>query len=98
MHQTQSSVESALIKSVPTSIITGFLGVGKTSTILQLLKNKPKSERWAVLVNEFGEIGIDGALYEGRYSEQQGTWRLHVLYCRSSNASCTGAIASARQT
>jgi len=74
MHQTQSSVESALIKRVPTNIITGFLGVGKTSTILQLLKNKPKSERWAVLVNEFGEIGIDGALYEGRYSEQQGVF------------------------
>ncbi|MGR5546982.1 CobW family GTP-binding protein [Vibrio sp. PNB22_2_2] len=47
---------------VPTSILTGFLGVGKTTTILNLLKNKPENENWAVLVNEFGEIGIDGAL------------------------------------
>ncbi|EGU37725.1 putative GTPase [Vibrio ichthyoenteri ATCC 700023] len=47
---------------VPTNIITGFLGVGKTTTILNLLKNKPENEKWAVLVNEFGEIGIDGAL------------------------------------
>ncbi|PMH37090.1 GTPase [Vibrio sp. 10N.286.49.B3] len=47
---------------IPTNIITGFLGVGKTTTILNLLKNKPANEKWAVLVNEFGEIGIDGAL------------------------------------
>ncbi|KHD25687.1 GTPase [Vibrio caribbeanicus] len=47
---------------IPTNIITGFLGTGKTTAILNLLKNKPESENWAVLVNEFGEIGIDGAL------------------------------------
>ncbi|GAD88622.1 hypothetical protein VHA01S_008_00180 [Vibrio halioticoli NBRC 102217] len=46
----------------PTNIITGFLGTGKTTAILNLLKNKPENENWAVLVNEFGEIGIDGAL------------------------------------
>lgn len=51
-----------MITAVPTNIITGFLGVGKTTAILNLLKNKPESENWAVLVNEFGEIGIDGAL------------------------------------
>lgn len=59
---------------VPTNIITGFLGAGKTSTILQLLKTKPEGERWAVLVNEFGEIGIDGALFNGQHSEQQGVY------------------------
>lgn len=46
----------------PTNIITGFLGTGKTTAILNLLKEKPENERWAVLVNEFGEIGIDGAI------------------------------------
>lgn len=45
-----------------TNLITGFLGSGKTTTILHLLANKPANERWAVLVNEFGEVGIDGAL------------------------------------
>lgn len=45
-----------------TNLITGFLGSGKTTTIRHLLANKPQNERWAVLVNEFGEIGIDGAL------------------------------------
>ncbi len=47
---------------VPTNIITGFLGSGKTTAILHLLKTKPANEKWAVLVNEFGEIGIDGAI------------------------------------
>lgn len=47
---------------IPTNIITGFLGTGKTTAILSLLQEKPDNERWAVLVNEFGEIGIDGAM------------------------------------
>ena len=58
--------------AIPTNIITGFLGVGKTTAILQLLRNKPSNERWAVLVNEFGEIGIDGSLLKGHTSEAQG--------------------------
>lgn len=45
-----------------TNLITGFLGSGKTTSILHLLANKPADEKWAVLVNEFGEVGIDGAL------------------------------------
>ncbi|MGM3174241.1 CobW family GTP-binding protein [Dickeya lacustris] len=44
------------------NLITGFLGSGKTTTIKHLLSQKPDDEIWAVLVNEFGEIGIDGAL------------------------------------
>lgn len=49
-------------KRIPTNVITGFLGAGKTTAILHILKHKPEDERWAVLVNEFGEIGIDGSL------------------------------------
>jgi G3E family GTPase len=62
------------MQGIPTNIITGFLGVGKTSTILQLLKNKPVGERWAVLVNEFGEIGIDGSLLSGQQTEGSGVY------------------------
>jgi G3E family GTPase len=47
---------------IPTNIITGFLGVGKTTAIMQLLAQKPPAEKWSVLVNEFGEVGIDGAM------------------------------------
>ena len=44
------------------NVIAGFLGAGKTSTILGLLSQKPKHETWAVIVNEFGAVGIDGSL------------------------------------
>lgn len=47
---------------IKVNLITGFLGSGKTTTIQHLLKHKPQNETWAVLINEFGEIGIDGAL------------------------------------
>ena len=63
-----------VIQAVPTNIITGFLGVGKTSAILHLLKSKPDNERWAILVNEFGEIGIDGALIQGQSNEESGVF------------------------
>lgn len=53
------------MNSVPTNLITGFLGVGKTTSVIDLLKQKPPGSRWAVLVNEYGEVGIDGALIEG---------------------------------
>ncbi|WP_319552265.1 GTP-binding protein [uncultured Vibrio sp.] len=46
-------------KIIPTNIITGFLGVGKTTTINSLLAKKPQHETWAILVNEFGQVGID---------------------------------------
>nr|WP_086939963.1 GTP-binding protein [Thaumasiovibrio occultus] len=50
------------MKKIPTNIITGFLGSGKTTAIISLLKRKPANENWAVLVNEFGQVGIDGAM------------------------------------
>ncbi|OUC16075.1 MAG: cobalamin biosynthesis protein CobW [Alkalinema sp. CACIAM 70d] len=46
---------------IPVTIITGFLGSGKTSLIRHLLQNS-QGRRIAVLVNEFGELGIDGDL------------------------------------
>ena len=51
-------------KNIPTNIISGFLGCGKTTAIQHLIKQKSRDERWAVIVNEFGQIGIDGALLE----------------------------------
>ncbi|MDA9014463.1 GTP-binding protein [Porticoccaceae bacterium] len=68
------TTKTTAIKAIPTNIITGFLGVGKTTAILNLLKNKPKNERWAVLVNEFGEIGVDGSLFQGQQSTEQGVF------------------------
>ena len=64
------SFDNQSILGVPTNIITGFLGVGKTTAILSLLANKPEGERWAVLVNEFGEIGVDGSLVQGQQHDK----------------------------
>lgn len=46
-------------------VITGFLGAGKTSLIAALLAARPAHERWAVLVNEFGRIGLDQVAWAG---------------------------------
>lgn len=46
---------------IPVTVITGFLGSGKTTLIRHLLQNN-QGRRIAVLVNEFGELGIDGEL------------------------------------
>ncbi|MEN0062090.1 MAG: GTP-binding protein [Myxococcota bacterium] len=48
----------------PTTLFTGFLGVGKTTSILGAFAHRPPDGRWAVLVNEFGKVGIDGAILE----------------------------------
>ena len=50
---------------IPTHLILGFLGVGKTTAVLDLLRRKPASEKWAVLVNEYGQVSIDEAFIEG---------------------------------
>ncbi|MEX6664019.1 GTP-binding protein [Pseudomonas sp. W2-17] len=51
-----------MLQNIPTHVIAGPLGAGKTSLIRHLLKQKPAHERWAVLINEFGQIGLDAAL------------------------------------
>ncbi len=44
---------------IPVHIISGFLGAGKTTAIIQLFRQKRMEESWAVVVNEFGKIAID---------------------------------------
>jgi len=62
------------ILDVPTNVITGFLGAGKSTAILHLLRQKPADERWAILVNEFGEVGVDGGLLGGRDRRAQSVF------------------------
>lgn len=50
---------------IPTNLITGFLGVGKTTAIRDLAARRPPHDRWAILINEYGEVGLDQALVEG---------------------------------
>ena len=51
-----------MLQNIPTHVIAGPLGAGKTSLIKHLLTQRPVNERWAVLINEFGQIGLDAAL------------------------------------
>jgi G3E family GTPase len=53
-----------MLSQIPTHLIAGPLGAGKTTLIRHLLAQKPAGERWAVLINEFGQIGLDAALLE----------------------------------
>ena len=53
---------ATIFQNIPCTLVTGFLGAGKTTVINQLLAVRPTAERWALLINEFGRIGIDGAL------------------------------------
>jgi G3E family GTPase len=50
-------------QAIPITVITGFLGSGKTTLLSALLKQKER-DKTAVIINEFGEVGLDHALIE----------------------------------
>lgn len=52
------------VSRVPCTIVTGFLGAGKTTLIRHVLENAG-GRRLAVIVNEFGDVGIDGEILKG---------------------------------
>jgi len=49
---------------IPTTVITGFLGVGKTTLVQHLLANAG-GKRLALIINEFGDLGVDGDIVKG---------------------------------
>ncbi|MCK0196570.1 cobalamin biosynthesis protein CobW [Ancylobacter sp. 6x-1] len=53
-----------VLTRVPCTVVTGFLGSGKTTLIRHVLENA-KGKRLAVIVNEFGDVGIDGEILRG---------------------------------
>ena len=52
------------LAKVPCTIVTGFLGAGKTTLVRHVLENA-EGRRLAVIVNEFGDVGIDGEILRG---------------------------------
>src|SRR5262245_26418133 len=49
---------------IPATVVTGFLGAGKTTLIQNLLRNA-NGRRLALIINEFGEVGVDGEILKG---------------------------------
>ena len=54
-----------MANSTEVYLITGFLGSGKTTFLNRIIGRFPKDKKLTLLVNEFGEIGVDGTLVEG---------------------------------
>lgn len=59
-----SDSRSAVTK-IPTHLVSGFLGTGKTTAVVRLLKRLSGREKVVVIVNDFGAVDIDGAILEG---------------------------------
>nr|WP_227678497.1 GTP-binding protein [Psychrobacter vallis] len=76
---------STIFQNIPCTLVTGFLGAGKTTVINQLLAIRPAAERWALLINEFGRIGIDGALLA---SSQDNTAEQNNIAIREVSGGC----------
>ncbi len=55
-------------EKIPVTVLTGYLGAGKT-TLLNRILTEPHGQKFAVIVNEFGEIGIDNELVVGADEE-----------------------------
>lgn len=58
-------------RPIRTNLITGFLGTGKTTAIIDLLNHRPDGERWSVFVNEYGMVSIDELMFEQQTPEIQ---------------------------
>ena len=54
---------------IPTHVLFGRLGVGKTTLLRHWIAHKPAHERWAILVNEAGRIGLDGLILQAADAE-----------------------------
>jgi len=64
----QSTADKSSVDKIPVTVLTGYLGAGKT-TLLNRILSEPHGQKYAVIVNEFGEIGIDNDLIVGADEE-----------------------------
>jgi len=60
----RKGIMNASLERIPCTVVTGFLGAGKTTLIRNILENAG-GKRLAIIVNEFGDVGIDGEILKG---------------------------------
>ena len=63
-----TGMSETLIAKTPVTVLTGYLGAGKT-TLLNRILSEDHGKKYAVIVNEFGEVGIDNDLIVGADEE-----------------------------
>ena len=80
MSDTQNATQNAAEQRIPVTVLTGFLGSGKT-TLLNKLLRRPELADTAVIINEFGEIGLDHLLVEKSDDEGMVTLNSGCLCC-----------------
>jgi cobalamin biosynthesis protein CobW len=74
---------------IPVTVITGFLGAGKTTLVRNLLQNN-QGRKIAVLVNEFGEVGIDGELLKScQVCDEEGKEITNIVELTNGCLCCT---------
>lgn len=69
-------------QAIPIHLICGFLGAGKTTLLQRILAQQPGDESLAVLVNEFGKLGVDGELLQG-FASQVRELKAGCICCQS---------------
>ncbi len=74
---------------IPVTIVTGFLGAGKTTLLRHLLQNN-QGKKIAILVNEFGEVGIDGDLLRScQICDEEETATSNIIELANGCLCCT---------